>query len=183
MNKRFFYWFIISIAAVQLFAVETVRFQEQTYSGSVTYNEKAQPGDAVFVRLSLKFADAVRKETLKNPAAVLQLFKGKERAATAQFFFTHPKNRSAETADMLAGIPLSTWLSGEETYSLKVIISTGNTQKKEITLPFSSKLYTAFTAYSLALLFLVAHNTRIRHFEIRNTCTLTHFIYISKNIR
>ena len=138
MNKRFFYWFIISIAvAAQLAAAETVRFQEQTYSGSVTYNEKAQPGDAVFVRLSLKFADAVRKETLKNPTAVLQLFKGKERAATAQFFFTHPKNRSAETADMLAGIPFSTWLSGEETYSLKVIISTGNTQKKEITLPFS----------------------------------------------
>ena len=136
MNKSFFYWFIISIAAVQLFAVETVRFQEQTYSGSVTYNEKAQPGDAVFVRLSLKFADAVRKETLKNPTAVLQLFKGKERAATAQFFFTHPKNRSAETADMLAGIPLSTWLSGEDTYSLKVIISNGDAQKKEITLPF-----------------------------------------------
>ena len=137
MNKRFFYWFIISIAVAQLFAVETVCFQEQTYSGSVTYNEKAQPGDAVFVRLSMKFADAVRKETLKNPTAVLQLFKGKERAATAQFFFTHPKNRSAETADMLAGIPLSTWLSGEETYSLKVIISTGDAQKKEITLPFS----------------------------------------------
>ena len=137
MNKRFFLHFIICIAAVQLFAVETVRFQEQTYSGSVTYNEKAQPGDAVFVRLSLKFADAVRKETLKNPTAVLQLFKGKERAATAQFFFTHPKNRSAETADMLAGIPLSTWLSGEDTYSLKVIISNGDAQKKEITLPFS----------------------------------------------
>ena len=136
MNKRFFYWFIISIAAVQLFAVETVRFQEQTYSGSVTYNEKAQPGDAVFVRLSLKFDGAVRKETLKNPAAVLQLFKGKERAATAQFFFTHPKNRSAETTEMLAGIPLSTWLSGEDTYSLKVIISNGDAQKKEITLPF-----------------------------------------------
>ena len=137
MNKRFFLHFIICIAAVQLFAVETVRFQEQTYSGSVTYNEKAQPGDAVFVRLSLKFADAVRKETLKNTAAVLQLFKGNERAATAQFFFTHPKNRSAETADMLAGIPLSTWLSGEDTYSLKVIISNGDAQKKEITLPFS----------------------------------------------
>ena len=137
MNKRFFLHFIICIAAVQLFAVETVRFQEQTYSGSVTYNEKAQPGDAVFVRLSLKFADAVRKETLKNPTAVLQLFKGKERAASAQFFFTNPKNRSVETADMLAGIPLSTWYSSEAGYSLKVIISIGDTQKKEITLPFS----------------------------------------------
>jgi hypothetical protein len=124
-------------AAAQLFAVETVRFQEQTYSGSVTYNETAQPGDAVFVRLSMKFFDTAHKETSQKPAAVLQLFKGKERATTAQFFFTNPQNRSAETADMLAGIPLSTWLSGEETYSLKVIISTGNTQKKEITLPFS----------------------------------------------
>ena len=158
MNKRFFYWFIISIAAVQLFAVETVRFQEQTYSGSVTYNEKAQPGDAVFVRLSLKFDGAVRKETLKNPAAVLQLFKGKERAATAQFFFTHPKNRSAETADMLAGIPLSTWLSGEETYSLKVIISTGNTQKKEITLPFSIQK----KQFVSERILLDARNTEIR---------------------
>ena len=136
MNKRFLLHFIICIAAAQLFAVETVHFQEQTYSGSITYNEKAQPGDAVFVRLSLKFAGAVRKETLKNPAAVLQLFKGKERATTAQFFFTHPKNRSAETADMLAGIPLSTWYSSEAGYSLKVIISIGDTQKKEITLPF-----------------------------------------------
>ena len=137
MNKRFFLHFIIYFVAVsQLFAVETVRFQEQTYSGSVTYNEKAQPGDAVFVRLSLKFFDTAHKETSQKPAAVLQLFKGKERAATAQFFFTHPKNRSAETADMLAGIPLSTWLSGEDTYSLKVIISNGDAQKKEITLPF-----------------------------------------------
>ena len=144
MNKRFFLRFIICFvciilyaAAAQVFAVETIRFQEQTYSGSVTYNEKAQLGDAVFVRLSMKFTDGSRKESLQNPAAVLQLFKGKERASSAQFFFTNPKNRSDETADMLAGIPLSTWLSGEETYSLKVIISTGDAQKKEITLPFS----------------------------------------------
>ena len=142
MNRRFFLRFIICFvciilyAAAQVFAVEMIHFQEQTYSGSVTYNETAQPGDAVFVRLSLKFTGAVRKETLKNPAAVLQLFKGKEQAASAQFFFTNPQNRSAKTADMLAGIPLSTWLSGEETYSLKVIISTGDAQKKEITLPF-----------------------------------------------
>ena len=137
MNKRFFYWFIISIAVAQLFAVETVRFQEQTYSGSVTYNEKAQPGDAVFVRLSMKVPETTSDKTSQKPIAVLQLFKGKERAASTQFFFTNPQNRSAETAEMLAGIPLSTWLSDKEVYSLKVIISTGDAQKKEITLPFS----------------------------------------------
>ena|GEM_PF-172759 len=157
MAKRVLYVLIIclvvaaQLAAAQLFAVETVRFQEQTYSGSITYNQKAQPGDAVFVRLSLKFTDAAGNKAPQNPAAVLQLFKGKERASSAQFFGINPKrnpkntaennlkNRSTETVEMLAGIPLSTWLSGEDTYSLKVIISAAGVQKvqeKEITLPF-----------------------------------------------
>lgn len=158
MNKRFFYWFIISIAAVQLFAVETVRFQEQTYSGSVTYNEKAQPGDAVFVRLSMKVPETTSDKTSQKPIAVLQLFKGKERAASTQFFFTNPQNRSAETAEMLAGIPLSTWLSDKEVYSLKVIISTGDAQKKEITLPFSIQK----KQFASERIVLDARNTGIR---------------------
>lgn len=159
MNKRFFYWFIISIAvAAQLFAVETVRFQEQTYSGSVTYNEKAQPGDAVFVRLSLKVSGATSDKTSQKPIAVLQLFKGKERAASTQFFFTNPQNRSAETAEMLAGIPLSTWLSDKEVCSLKVIISTGDAQKKEIMLPFSIQK----KQFASERIVLDARNTGIR---------------------
>lgn len=131
------HFIIYFVAVAQLFAVETVCFQEQTYSGSVTYNEKAQPGDAVFVRLSMKVPETTSDKTSQKPIAVLQFFKGKERAASTQFFFTNPQNRSAETAEMLAGIPLSTWLSDKEVYSLKVIISTGDAQKKEITLPFS----------------------------------------------
>lgn len=147
MHKRFFYGFIIYIAyiataAAQLSAVETVHFQESAYSGSITYNEKAQPGDAVFVRLSLKLSSTARNGTLQNPAAVLQLVKGKKSVASAQFFFTNPKdanpqNRTAGTADMLAGIPLSTWLSGTDTYSLKVIISAAGAQEKEMILPFA----------------------------------------------
>ena len=159
MNRRFFYWFIISIAvAAQLFAVETVRFQEQTYSGSVTYNEKAQPGDAVFVRLSMKVPETTSDKTSQKPIAVLQLFKGKERAASTQFFFTNPQNRSAETAEMLAGIPLSTWLSDKEVYSLKVIISTGDAQKKEIMLPFSIQK----KQFASERIVLDARNTGIR---------------------
>ena len=159
MNRRFFYWFIISIAvAAQLFAVETVRFQEQTYSGSVTYNEKAQPGDAVFVRLSMKVPETTSDKTSQKPIAILQLFKGKERAASTQFFFTNPQNRSAETAEMLAGIPLSTWLSDKEVYSLKVIISTGDAQKKEIMLPFSIQK----KQFASERIVLDARNTGIR---------------------
>lgn len=159
MNRRFFYWFVISIAvAAQLFAVETVRFQEQTYSGSVTYNEKAQPGDAVFVRLSMKVPETTSDKTSQKPIAVLQLFKGKERAASTQFFFTNPQNRSAETAEMLAGIPLSTWLSDKEVYSLKVIISTGDAQKKEIMLPFSIQK----KQFASERIVLDARNTGIR---------------------
>ena len=83
MHKRFLHGFIIYIAyiaaaAPQLFAAETVRFQEQTYSGSVTYNEKAQPGDAVFARLLIKHSSTVRSNAVQNPAAVLQLFNEKK---------------------------------------------------------------------------------------------------------
>ena len=137
MNKQFFYGFIcIVAAAANLFAAETVHFQTQTSSGSITYNEKAQPGDAVFARLSMKMSRTAPDKTPQSPTAVLQLFKGKKKAASAQFFFTSPQNRNAVTADMLAGIPLSTWLSGKDTYSLKVIISAAGAQQKEIALPF-----------------------------------------------
>ena len=147
MYKRFLYGFIICIvyiaaAAAQLSAVETVLFQEQAYSGSITYNEKAQPGDAVFARLSIKLSPTVRNGALQNPAAVLQLFNGKKNIAAAQFFLTNPKSSNsrklaAGTVDMLAGIPLSTWLSGKDTYSLKVIISATRGQEKDVPLPFA----------------------------------------------
>jgi len=137
MNKRFFLRLIMClVAAAHVSAVETVHFQEQAYSGSITYNEKAQPGDAVFVRLSMQLSRTVLNETAQHPAAVLQLFKGKKRITSAQFFFTNPQNRDAVTADMLAGVPLSTWLSGADTYSLKVLISAAGAKEKEITLPF-----------------------------------------------
>lgn len=164
MNKRFFLrlsmWAVCMLycAAAPALAVETVRFQEQVYGGSITYNEKAAPGDAVFVRLSIRATDAAYKGTVQNPTAVLQLFKGKERTASAQFFFTNPQNRTAETVEMLAGVPLSTWLSGEAVYSLKVSIAIGDAQKKEITLPFSIQNKT-FVFERIAL---DARNTGIR---------------------
>lgn len=32
----------------------TLTFQEEFYAGSVTYNEEAKPGEAIFARLSIK---------------------------------------------------------------------------------------------------------------------------------
>jgi len=50
---------------------------------------------------------------------------------------TNPKGENFQTGttgtiDMLAGIPLSTWLSGTDAYSLKVIISATGAPEKEI---------------------------------------------------
>ena len=59
---------------------------------------------------------------------------------------------------MLAGIPLSTWLSDKEVYSLKVIISTGDAQKKEIMLPFSIQK----KQFASERIVLDARNTGIR---------------------
>ena len=159
MNKRFFYGFMIClVAAAQLVAVETVHFQEQSYSGSIKYNEKAQPGDAVFVRLSMKFFGAATGKVPQNPVAALQLVKGKKRIASAQFFFTNPQIRTGGTAEMLAGIPLSTWYSGDDDYSLKVIISAEEIREKEIILPFNIQKKQFVSEHIL----LDARNTGIR---------------------
>lgn len=137
MCRRLWYIFIVCLAwaTVPTFAVETVPFQGETYSGALTYNEQAQPGDAVFVRLLAKVSETADRGTVTSLSAVLRLFKGKRALASAQFFFTNPKSRTAAQVDMLAGIPLSTWYSSKGRYSLKVIISAAGAQEREVRLP------------------------------------------------
>ena len=110
MNNRFFCIcaFFAFVTAETVFAAGRVDFETPAYSGSIMYNDSAQPGDAVFARLSIKISRAASKKSAHDAAAVMQLFKGEKKVDSTQFFFANPKNRKAAAADMIAGIPLST---------------------------------------------------------------------------
>ena len=136
--KKIFICFsaLLMLIAVNIYAAEIVTFHEQSFSGSIIYNDKAFPGDAVFAKLSIKIARSSVKKNTPDTAAVMQLFKGEKKIDSTRFFFTNPKNRKAANFDMAAGIPLSTWYSDSDDYSLKVTISAIGMPDKELILPF-----------------------------------------------
>lgn len=139
MNKRFFYIAAVFafVAAESVFAVGKMDFETPAYSGFIMYNDSAQPGDAVFARLSIKISRTASKKSVQDAAAVMQLFKGDKKVDSTQFFFANPKNRKTAAADMIAGIPLSPWYTDADEFSLKVIISAAGAPDKELTLPFT----------------------------------------------
>ena len=94
MNKRFFYIAAVFafIAAESVFAVGKMDFETPAYSGFIMYNDSAQPGDAVFARLSIKISRTASKKSVQDAAAVMQLFKGDKKVDSTQFFFANPKN-------------------------------------------------------------------------------------------
>lgn len=117
-------------------SAKTVSFQNETFSGTISYNETSRPGDAIFARMNMKI-DKKKKNSIE-PAAVLQLIKDGKKVDSARFYFLNSKGKHQSAPEMLAGIPVSIWFSGSEDFNLKVIFSTGNgTPDKEITLPFT----------------------------------------------
>ncbi|MDE5899025.1 MAG: M23 family metallopeptidase [Treponemataceae bacterium] len=128
---------VILLLAAALLPAATVSFQEEQYGGTITYNEAAKPGEAVFARMSLKFARNFKKRGAPEMAAVLQLYQGGKKIDSAQFYFVNSKLRRQTAPELLAGLPLSTWLSAEEGYSIRILFATGASPEKEMALPFT----------------------------------------------
>lgn len=117
-------------------SAKTVSFQNDTFSGTISYNEISRPGEAVFARMNMKI-DKKKKNNVE-PAAVLQLIKDGKKVESARFYFLNSKGKHQTNPEMLAAVPVSIWFNGTEDYDLKVIFSTGNgSPDKEIKLPFS----------------------------------------------
>lgn len=114
----------------------SVSFQTDTYSGTITYNEKAKPGEAIFARMNMRIDKKKRNNV--EPQAVLQLLKDDKKIDSSRFYFLNAKGKHQTMPEMMTGLPVSLWLDGTENYSLKIIFSTGNgTPDKEVILPFT----------------------------------------------
>lgn len=114
----------------------TLTFQEEFYSGSVTYNEEAKPGEAVFARLSIKPGKNSGKKSLPEVKSVLQLWSGGKKIENSSFYLLPQKSRK-NYKEFLSGIPLSSWLKADKDYQVKILISIPESEDKELLLPFS----------------------------------------------
>lgn len=138
--KKYFILLLLTINSL-LFA-KTISFQDENFIGTISYNDIAKPGDAIFAKLNLKFiSKQSKKQGSSDTHAVMQLFQDEKELETSRFYFINSKNKRTTTPELLCGIPLSTWLDAEKEYSLKIFIDIGTSIKKEFSLPFTLEHY------------------------------------------
>lgn len=115
----------------------------EDYSLSLTYNEKAFAGEAVFVRMKLIQTSAgskkakILKKDVTNTEASIELMDDGKAKRNSTFFEVARNPRNAKTSvTLLAGIPLSTYMNSNSKYQLKISYEVFGA-KKEFSLPFS----------------------------------------------
>lgn len=136
MKKKILASALIFMSAF-IFAREAF-FTGDDYCISAEYNDKAFPGDAVFVKMTFSQSTKKGKSSkleFSNANAFLQFFAEGKLSRESTFFTVSKSTKSSRT--FLAGIPLSTWWTEDTKCFLKIIYSTDGAKKMEFELPFT----------------------------------------------
>ena len=121
----------------------TGKYQDDKFSLVVNYTDTVTPGDAVFVRLSIQpYGELKKQKNIIAKNSVLELKKDDKKIDQAAFY-SIPKQKKSNIIEVLAGIPLSTWLSNGE-YSIKISFNITENQYKEFTIPLTFTQKTFF---------------------------------------
>ena len=136
MKKKILASALIFMSAF-IFAREAF-FTGDDYCISAEYNDKAFPGDAVFVKMTFSQSTKKGKSSkleFSNANAFLQFFAEGKLSRESTFFTVSKSTKSSRT--FLAGIPLSTWWTEDTKCFLKIIYSTDGAKRMEFELPFT----------------------------------------------
>ncbi len=149
MNKLFKILCVIFILSIpsSLFGL-TANYQDEDVRIDLIYTDTLFPGDAIFVRMTIQTPKSnKRSKDTTEKSAVLKLFQGKKLIETSNFYSTN-KNKKAGCTELMAAVPLSSWLTDKE-YSLKVILNLAEEDAREFNLPltFKSRVFDEETIY------------------------------------
>ena len=110
-------------------------FSNTEYEIKVSYNDKAFPGDAVFVKMRFIELNKAAKHQLNKTEAKMILTVNDKKADTANFYIL-PKETNRSTVTFLCGIPLSSWWTENDKLTLTVKYNIYGQEEMEFTLPF-----------------------------------------------
>ena len=129
-------------ALIPAFSAAHLSFEGKNCTINLIYNDSAKPGDAVTARMMLKSRE--HKKTAQNTVAVIELYENKKKIDTSQFFFVNQRAKHLNVQELLAFLPLSTWLSADKEYSLKIVYTAFGPDVEEFSVPFklSEKKFT-----------------------------------------
>jgi len=125
---------LILFVLTPLQAKEAV-FSNELYDISLVYNESANPGDAVFIRILFSANEKKLRNKDFNVSASATLFLNDKNLISSSFFLV-PVNSSKTKKTLLCGLPLSSWWTNDN-YHLTVTYSFDGGKQMEFSLPFS----------------------------------------------
>ncbi|MCK9169769.1 MAG: M23 family metallopeptidase [Treponema sp.] len=160
-------------AAFCVFLFSAAAATQSSFEGSncainLTYNESAAPGDAIIIRMTLKSRE--HRKVTQDTIAMAELLKKKKKIDSSLFFFINPKAKRQNTQELLAYVPLSSWLGNDE-YALKIIYTAFGSDPEEFILPFTL----SEKQFSEEIVELDGQNT-----EIKTDTTPAHVAQIEK---
>ena len=153
--SNFFCIAIFTALCVSYTSADTASFEGSACTVGVEYNSKAEPGDAIVVRMTLRGKE--RKRAVKDTVAQAELRTETKKIDSAQFFYINQKAKRQSVQELLAYVPISIWVSNGA-YAIKVVYSAFGADAEEFTLPITV-IKKDFNSETIAL---DARNTGIR---------------------
>lgn len=121
----------------------TARFQEDDLTLTLKYTDTISPGDGLFVRMTVQTPKNHKRPKVEfEKKALLQLYRDKKKIEQSSFYIISKKKNNA-TTELLAGIPLSTWLKND-IYTAKIFLSISENETKEFSIPLNFENRTFF---------------------------------------
>lgn len=143
MKKNIISFLILAVFQISGLFATTAKYETETYTLTVNYQDILVPGDAIFVRLSITTTPVVDKKHKKNKVEIVEperhasmkLYQNNKVIEKADFY-SLGKRKNPNTTDLLCGVPLSSWLKPDN-YSMVVTFSFEENELKEFTIPLT----------------------------------------------
>lgn len=111
-------------------------YHGQEFDINISYSEAVFPGDAVFIKMKLTSAKGIKIQKDAKATAKAEIFDKKKKISASDFFTVSTVKKSQQTVEMMAAMPLSTWLDPGN-FSIIVTFMPFGMQPMEFYLPLT----------------------------------------------
>lgn len=111
-------------------------YHGQEFDINISYSEAVFPGDAVFIKMKLTSAKGIKIQKDAKATAKAEIFDKKKKISASDFFTVSTVKKSQQTVEMMAAMPLSTWLDSGN-FSIIVTFKPFGMQPMEFYLPLT----------------------------------------------
>ena len=138
--KFFFIFTCLLLTGIARVSASEALVKGEEYEINLFWNEKSNPGDAVFVKINLSASGRLQKSLKENSSpleARLVLFENEKEIRSSNFYLLpHESQKNRGNWTYLSILPLSSWWKSSNPFSLKMIYTVSAQKSMEVEIPF-----------------------------------------------